>query len=97
MWRSSSGFRLMEIRPLFSVVLMPSAPMNDERLSTAGSCKDDLGERLLATRHVVIRDRLRCLRDALNHARVLHREEPLGDQDVENDREHKRGQQRQAK
>ena len=25
------------MRPLFSVVLMPSTPMNDDRLSTAGS------------------------------------------------------------
>ena len=35
--RSSSGFRLIWMRPLFSVVLVPSMPMNDERLSTAGS------------------------------------------------------------
>jgi len=35
--RSSSGFRLIEMRPLLRVVLMPSAPMNEDRLSTAGS------------------------------------------------------------
>ena len=35
--RTSSGFKLMEMRPLFKVVLVPSAPMKDERLSTAGS------------------------------------------------------------
>ena len=27
------------MRPLFSVVLVPSAPMKEERLSTAGSCR----------------------------------------------------------
>ena len=27
------------MRPLLSVVLVPSTPMNDERLSTAGSCR----------------------------------------------------------
>ena len=35
--RSSNGLRLMRMRPLLSVVLMPSTPMNEERLSTAGS------------------------------------------------------------
>ena len=30
------------MRPLFSVVLVPSMPMNDDRLSTAGSLQDDL-------------------------------------------------------
>ena len=36
-FRSASGLRLMRIRPLFNVVLMPSTPMKDVRLSTAGS------------------------------------------------------------
>ena len=35
--RPASGFRLMSIRPVFRVVFVPSMPMNDERLSTAGS------------------------------------------------------------
>ena len=35
--RSSFGFRLIRIRPAFSVVLVPSTPMNEDRLSTAGS------------------------------------------------------------
>ena len=34
-----SGFRLIDILPLLVVVLVPSAPMNDETLSTAGSCR----------------------------------------------------------
>ena len=35
--RSSRAFRLISIRPLFSVMLLPSTPMNDVRLSTFGS------------------------------------------------------------
>jgi hypothetical protein len=35
--RFSSGLRLIWMRPLLSVVLVPSTPMNEERLSTAGS------------------------------------------------------------
>ena len=34
-----SGFRLIDSRPLLVVVFVPSAPMNDERLSTAGSAR----------------------------------------------------------
>ena len=45
--RSSSGFRLIWMRPLLSVVLVPSMPMNEERLSTAGSCRMIVGELLL--------------------------------------------------
>ncbi len=37
--RCSTGFRLIWMRPLFSVVFVPSIPMNDERLSTAGSSR----------------------------------------------------------
>ena len=33
--RWSRGFRLIWMRPLFGVVLVPSTPMNDDRLSTA--------------------------------------------------------------
>ena len=35
------------MRPLFSVVLVPSAPMNDEMLSTAGSASKHLHQFLL--------------------------------------------------
>ena len=35
--RWSRAFRLISIRPLFSVMLVPSTPMNDVRLSTFGS------------------------------------------------------------
>jgi hypothetical protein len=35
--RSDSGFRLISMRPVLSVEFTPSTPMNDDRLSTAGS------------------------------------------------------------
>ena len=35
---SGRGFIARIFRPLFNVVLVPSTPMNDDRLSTAGSC-----------------------------------------------------------
>src|SRR6266851_5187260 len=35
--RWASGLRLIWMRPLFSVVLVPSTPINEERLSTASS------------------------------------------------------------
>src|SRR5439155_1108063 len=37
--RFPSGFRLISMRPLLSVTLVPSTPMNDDRLSTAGSAR----------------------------------------------------------
>ena len=37
--RWSSGFKLIDSLPLLVVVFVPSAPMNDDRLSTAGSAK----------------------------------------------------------
>ena len=37
--RTDSGLRLISIRPLFSVAFVPSTPMKDDRLSTAGSCR----------------------------------------------------------
>ncbi len=40
--RAASGFRLISMRPLFSVTLLPSTPMNDDRLATAGSCSTTL-------------------------------------------------------
>ena len=39
------------MRPLLSVVLVPSAPINDEMLSTAGSASSTFAERLLLLRH----------------------------------------------
>ena len=65
------------------VVLVPSAPMNDERLSTAGSARITLASSCCFCAMAFEPDRLRRLRDALDDARVLHREEALGDDDVQ--------------
>ena len=81
--RSSSGLRLIWMRPLFGVTLVPSTPMNDERLVDGGILEDRSRERLLPLGHGRERDRLRRLRDAEDHAGVLHREEALRDDDVE--------------
>ena len=35
--RSLRGFRLINRRPLLSVMLLPSVPMNEDRLTTSGS------------------------------------------------------------
>ena len=47
---TSSGLRLIWMRPQLSVVLVPSTPMKDETLSTAGSSQDDVDELLLTLR-----------------------------------------------
>ena len=70
------------MRPLLSVVLVPSTPMKDERLSTAGSFRMIFASCLLAVGHRGEGDGLGGFGDALDHAGVLNREEALGD-DVE--------------
>ena len=77
--RSSSGFRLIWMRPLFSVVLVPSMPMNEDRLSTAGSFRIILASACCCRAISPKRNRLRGFRNALDHARVLNGEEALGD------------------
>ena len=37
--RSSRGFKLIWIRPVLGVMLVPSTPMNDDRLDTSGSLR----------------------------------------------------------
>ena len=81
--RSSSGFRLIRMRPLFSVVLVPSIPINEDRLSTAGSFKMILPSCLLLVGHFRKGDRLRGFGNALDDARILNREETLGNVNVE--------------
>ena len=49
--RSSSGFRLIWMRPELSVVLVPSTPMKEETLSTAGILQNDVHQLLLALGH----------------------------------------------
>jgi hypothetical protein len=55
-----------------------------------GVLEDGGGERLLAFRHRGIGHRLRRLGDALDEAGILHREEALGHDDVEEHGEHQR-------
>ena len=44
------------MRPLFSTVLEPLAPMNDMNCSTYGLLADDVGHRLLVRHHRLERD-----------------------------------------
>ena len=78
------------MRPLLSVALVPSTPMNDDRLCDRRVLQDARRERLLALGHRRERDRLRRLGDALDDAGVLHREEALGHHDVEQHGQHQR-------
>ena len=66
------------MRPLLSVVLVPSMPMKEDRLSTAGSFRIDVGQRLLPLRHRGERNVLRRFGNAQDHAGILHREKALG-------------------
>ncbi len=67
------------MRPLLSVVLVPSTPMKDDRLSTAGSSRMTLASACWRSAMAGKEIDLRRLRDAQDHAGVLHREEALGD------------------
>ena len=57
--------------------------MNDVTFSTAGSSRMTLRQLPAAVRHRRERDGFRRLRNAQNHARILHREEAFGHDDVE--------------
>ena len=48
--RSSRGFRLIWMRPLLGVRLVPSTPMKDDKLATSGSCRMTRAKRLLPLR-----------------------------------------------
>ncbi len=52
--------RLMRKRPAFSVVLLPSTPMNEDRLTTSGSFRIAAASRSLPPRHRAERDGLRA-------------------------------------
>ena len=62
----------------------------DKRRETLdrGILQDDLGQFLLRRGHGGKGDGCRRLRDALDHARILHREEALGNDNVEKNGEH---------
>jgi hypothetical protein len=87
--RSARGFRLIIMRPLLRVALVPSTPMKDDRLATAGSFSTTSATACWRSAMAGKRDGLAGLGHALDGARVLHREEALGHQDVE---QHSEGQ-----
>ena len=60
--------------------------MNGGQADDVGVLEDHRGQRLLAARHRGEGHRLRRLGDGLDETGVLHREEALGDEDVEEDR-----------
>ena len=78
--RSASGLRLISMRPLLRVVLLPSTPMKDDSPATAGSCSTTSATASLALGHGGKRDRLPGLGDAPDRPGVLHREEAPGHQ-----------------
>ena len=71
------------MRPLLSVVLVPSAPMKDEMPWDGGVGEQDLGDGLLLVGHGLEGDGGGGLGDALDDAGVLGGEEAFGDGDVE--------------
>ena len=80
------------MRPLFSVVLTPSAPMNDDRLSTAGSLRMICASSFCFS--VMAANEMDC--DACEMPWITPvsctGKESLGNLDVENDGQHQRGQ-----
>jgi len=76
-------------------MLVPSAPMKEERLSTAGSWENYLREFHLLFGHGFGADAGRGLGNALDDAGVLNGEEALGDVGVEKNGEEKSGERRE--
>ena len=74
------------MRPLFGVRLVPSTPMNEDRLSTSGSLQNDSSQRLLPFRQRRERNVLRSIGNPQNDARILHREKSFGHDHVEKQR-----------
>ena len=79
----SRGLSVIERRPLLTVGLVPSAPMNDATRRHVGIGAHDVGERALQLHHARERDVGRRLGDADDEPGVLLREEALGDDDRE--------------
>ncbi len=89
--RCFRGFRLIWIRPLLMVALVPSMPMNDERLSTAGSFRITLANSCWCCAMRRERNILRAFGNAQDDAGILHREKALRHVDVQKDRANERG------
>ena len=64
--------------------------MNEDRLSTAGSCRIVFDNALLQPRHLAERNGLRRFRYALNHAGILNGKEPFRDFVEEKNRQQQR-------
>src|ERR1700675_1350189 len=80
--RSLLGFKLIRKRPLFNVVLVPSTPMKEDRLTTSGS---------LRTMSARARWRSAMVsKDPLDQTGVLNREKALGNDYVKTDSDAKR-------
>ena len=81
--RSSCGFRLIRKRPLLRVEFVPSTPMNELRLATSGSLR--IAAASACWRSAIAGYEMVCAASEMPWiiARVLHREEPLRDEDVE--------------
>ncbi len=89
--RCSSDLRLIWIRPLLTVVFVPSMPMKLDRLSTARVFQDDPVQCELP---LAPSPGTRCpagFGDSQDDAGVLDREEAFGGDDVEIARRHERG------
>ena len=71
------------MRPLLTVGVAPPAPICDPTEATAGSRRTAFDQRLLALRHGRVGNVLRRFGDADDHAGVLLRKEPLGDDHIE--------------
>ena len=71
------------MRPLLSVVLVPSIPMNEDRLSHRRILAESSGQILLRAWPSRETRWSAALRRCLDHAGILHREESLGNDDVQ--------------
>ena len=78
------------MRPLFGVMFVPSTPMNDDRLTTSGSFRITAAS--ACCRCAIAVNEMVCggVRNAENHAGILHREKTLGHVIEKHDRQHQR-------
>ncbi len=76
--RSASGLGLIENRPLFIVVFVPSTPMNDDKLATAGSRRITRATSCCSSAIRAKTTSTQAPADALDHAGVLQEKESFG-------------------
>ena len=85
-FRVAIGFKLIRMRPLFKVVLVPSIPMKEDKLSTAGSCRMILVNSCCC-RDISGNDTDWPLRRPLNDAGILNGKESFGNYEEQEDRQ----------